>query len=802
MATGTIWENIEQKKISASFPSEFDNPKDKQKEQWGLKYAQAAWEQAKSSGYGYFESNKATWIRNRKFAEGLHDIDAYKKRAIPGEKDWVTLNYTVGTPAPKIIRIIISRILDHPYRPKVTLGDSYVQTKLDKKKNEVLGKMSLKNMLIDLKNQDLLPDSINPSSLGDVPTDPADLEMYFAENAQLPVAVVMNKLIRNSFKNNKIRNIEERVVNDLVKLKMGAVYCSIDEDYQFKAEYIDPIRLVTSYCDEPDYSDWKHIGHWEDVTVSEFRKVAGQKFTDEQIFQMVKNSPSQLPGYMFGFNHEKYYDLTEHDKLKMEGEKIRLFHFECLQSDRKVYREKEGEDGYLFFDEKSPDYELDENAKNQKVLSGAITKIYHGTWIVGSNHMLKWGLKPNVIRKIRGKKFSHTPECSYIIRQPNQYEMRNKSVQEEMIPHIELMIIYSIKIQHFVALAAPPGTEIDVASQAAVMVAMGFDGLKPKALIDLYRQTGIKYFSSIREDGTPIVNTRPIHNIPSTIDQGIIHLAELYNMELAKIKEIAGVNDAVDSSTPDSRRLKGVMQQAAQAFNTTIQELTDNYLSMVEEIASRAAYHQMIAIQSDKETEEIRELLSESELAIMKEIDFGEIGFNTHIEMLPDKFEIEQILMDMANSIKQGSLTIPDSIAVRRALREGNTDKAELILMQKMREKQRADEQIAEAEAARQSELIQQSAEAEMQKSQQEAQAKMEAEIAKLKALQENIAVEEAAKRETVVLKGEINERMLRLAHELKMEAMMLGAGYDSERDSIPNEAGGEPQINPSSRIE
>jgi hypothetical protein len=668
---------------SSVFPSEFVDPKEKLKPEYGLRFARAAWTDAQTSGFGFFDDNRALWVRNRKFAEGLHDLAPYKKRAIPSDMDWITVDYSIGTPARKIIRIVESRILDHPYKPKVRMGDSFVQTKLDKKKNEILGKMALKNMLIKLKNEGVLPENISPKGLGDVPTDEADLEMYTNNNAAIPEAIVFNKLIQSSLRNNKIESLEGMVVSDFVKLKMGVAYCSINENYEFKVKHIDPVKLVSSYCEHPDYSDWKHMGHWEDITVSEFRKLAANKFTDQEIFMMAKNSPADTWGAPFGQGYESYYNLLDQDRRRMEMVKVRLFYFECLQSDRKAYREKNGEDGYMFFDEKNPDYEVEEGASNQEKLSGVITKVYCGIWVVGTNHMLKWGLKPNIIRKIRGNKYSSIPESSYIVRQPSQYEMKNKSMVEEMIPHIEQMIVYSIKIQHFVALAAPPGTEIDVASQASALMGMGMDGLEPKDLIDLYRTTGIKYFSSIREDGTPIMNTRPINNIPSTIDNGIIHLAELYNRELSVLKEIAGVNDAVDSSTPDSRRLKGVMQQAQQAFNTTIQELTNNYLSIVTEIASRATYHQVLAIQSDRATEEIKELLSEAEYEIIKAIDYGEVMLNTYIEMLPDKYEIEQIFIDMAAAIKQGSLTIPDSIAVRRAIREGNTEKAEIILEQK-----------------------------------------------------------------------------------------------------------------------
>jgi len=782
--------------LSANFPSEFDNPKDKKKDQWGLKYAQAAWDSARSTGNSFFDNNRERWIRNEKFAEGTHDVDAYKKRAIPSETEWVELDYSVGTPAPKMIRIVDARILDHPYTPSVRMGDSFVQTKMDKKKNEILGKMAMKNMLIKLKNEGVIPEGINPKKLADIPTDEEDIEMYMNQNFSVLEAVVLKKLMRSSFKNNNIKQHEKLLVKDLVRKKMSVLYCCIDEDYRFKVRHVDPIKLVTSYCENEDYSDWKYVGHWEDITISKLREMGGDKFTDKEYFEIAKSAPDYFGNGIFAFGYESYYDLPDNLRTEMEGLKIRLFYFETLQSDKKVYKEKQGDDGYIFFDEKSSDYTNESNDPNQKVSSGYLNKIYEGVWIVGTNYMLRWGLKANIIRKIKGKKYSSTPECSYIIKQPGQHEMINKSLVEEMIPGIENMIIYGIKLQHFVALAPPPGFDIDVASQAQALIGMGLDGFKPLALVDLKRTTGIGYFSSIREDGTPVMNTKPISNTASGLDGGGIEtLVTLRNVELANLKEIAGLNDAVDSSTPDSRRLKGVMQQAAQAFNTSIQELSNAYLDTMEEVAARAAYHQILAIRSGKETEESRQLLSTVEYDMIKEVELGEIMYNTYIEMLPDKYEIEQIYMDMASSIKQGSLSVPDSIVIRRAIREGNTDKAELIMEQKIRDKERMD-------AKRQGELIQQQAQADQAKLQSEMQKdasiqelKTKGEIQQIEAQKGNIQLEQQEKRETEVVKGDQKAEIIKLAHKLKIEAEASGLGYNADKDSMPMEIGGEPNL-------
>src|SRR5690554_451454 len=124
-----------QSKKVFNFPNEFDSPNEKIKTEWGLQMAKAiiAHANRKEQNDGLNDIH-AVWQSNQKYARGIHDIDEIRRRAIPTEVEWMSLNFNIGTPAPKLIRIMQESIYNHDYIPKIEIFDSHSHSRLEKKK--------------------------------------------------------------------------------------------------------------------------------------------------------------------------------------------------------------------------------------------------------------------------------------------------------------------------------------------------------------------------------------------------------------------------------------------------------------------------------------------------------------------------------------------------------------------------------------------------------------------------------------------------------------------------------------------
>jgi hypothetical protein len=783
-----------------NFPSPFVSPEEKKDPAWGCRYAKAIWSSADSRSYSFKFNQNDRIIVNRKFAEGLHSVEPYKSRALPSETEYITLQYNTNTPAPKLLRIMKENIYSHPYKPKAVLYDSFSHSKLEEKKNVLLGKMHMSNMLKQMKAEGLVPANMEFKGLEGAPKDEEETEALLSTNAKIIEQIAIEKLINKSFRRNNFTQIERKAVSDLVDIKLACVYTSLDENYNTCIKYIDPLKLITSYCENEDFSDMQHIGHIEYITIGELRKRAPMLGHDELLRIARLNVGKRVnSGNGLGFGRENYFQLTDFQRSCLESVMIEVFCFEVMQGDTMAFVEKSLNYGDISFKKRSFDYEppKDPEAK-KKVHKGVINRIYKGEWLVGTDHMLEWKLKPNVIRKIRGGKFDEKPCFSYVLRAPGMLNMENKSVVEEMIPHIEAMIIYSIKIQHWVAIASPPGFDMDISKVIPALRGMGIEGLKPLDAIEIKRQLGFGMFSSMAEDGSMIPSQGPgITPSASSIDAGLMNLVALYNNELAKCKEIIGINDAVDASQPDKRALVGVQQMAVQAHKSAIRNLQNSYLDMIKEIAERAAYGQQMAIQAGVETDEIKELLSDPEIRVVKSIEIGEIMFNVDIELLPDQHEKEQLMMDIQGALQQGSLGFEDAMMVKRLMNE-SVEKAEVQLRYRIEKRARQAQEQQQAMMQQEMQMEQQKLQAMAQLEQQKMQLEIEKESAKKDLELRNSIELEVQKRETLTLEMEGKKELLRLAAELKRSEQgkqKSEDGYDFEKDSMPQVVQGEPEL-------
>ena len=775
-------------KYLGRFPSDENDPQLKKRTEYGLAWAKAIWESAQESSYSYsFNNDYDNIIRNRKFSRGEHSVEEYKPRAIYSQREFVALDYVINTPLPKMMRITKDNIYNHGYKTRVLPYDSYVQTKYEAEKNRVISKMIMANEIKAMINEGSMPAEIgmNPK-ISEAPADMSEAEAYLNTKFQIIESVAIEKIINHAFIKNNMRRVEKLCVSDLVDNKHAAIYCGIDENYESYIDYIDVLNMVTSYCEFDDFSDMTHAGHRKYISVGELRQRLN--VSDQIIFEIAKKNIGKRVNNKgdYRFGHKRYFDsLSQNEMRALESVMIETFCFEVLQSDRVSYKKKSlSNDGYAFT-KMSADYEAPKRPDSKSsAVRGVINKIYRGQWLVDCDYMIEWGLKPNVIRKIKNGKFESKPKFGYVVRKPDMLEMKNVSLCEEAIPHIEQIIILEIKKQHFISLSKPPGNTYDIATIIPALAAMGIDGLKPSDAADQVRQTGDVYFTSKDENNqTMIMNHKPIEFNPSTLDNAIILIETLIKEELQKVKEIIGLNDAVDATQPDKRTAVGVQNFAYQAHKSSIRALQDTYLDMVKDVAEIIAYGQQMAIKAGKETEEIREILSDPELKIIKLKEVGEMMFNTYIKPEPDMADKKSILDKIDFAIQQGTLGLEDGMLVQRLVDE-SVDKAEIILRQKLEEKARKDREIA----IENSQMLQQEArakvEAETMRDEQGA-----AQKERLLQLEKDLELrnekeKEAEKRITLTLEYDEKEKLVKLQSSL--EPKNVAAGDSPERTVSP----------------
>lgn len=779
------------------FPSEFDDPEKKKEKDWGLRYAKAIISTA--NGYNVnlgLSQRRDAWRSNRRVAGGFNDIEKLRKRALPTEQEWVVLDYSISTPVPKLIKITEESIYSHPYKPSVDIFDSHSHSRLERKKNELLAKMDLSRQVKGMKAQGLLPENARIPELDDAPKDAHEVEMYIKTNSKVIEQIAIEKLIKKSFDNSNMAMLERQITKDLVRIAHTVNFTCVDDSGNFKAEAIDPLDFISSYVEKEDFSDATYLGHIQYVTVGHLRKNMPD-LTDDQLLEVVRQNVNQeWNNFSMNLGNKRYFNLTLDERQQMESVRCRVFNFEVLQSDNVTYVEKPLNNGAYDIQRRKNDYGIKSPDAKKKVHRGTVERIYHGKYVMNTEYMMEWGIKPNVFYKVRKGKTIHKPCFSYVCYAPDILEMTNQSLVEMATPHIEQMILLELRMRHFLATAKPPGFTFNINAILGAIKGMGMKGLKPKDMAEIMMSTGDMWVSSRDEMGNQIIGSgeKAVEFNPSTVDPAISTFAELWRLEYDKIKEIMGMNDAVDASTPDKRSLIGVQQMAVQAHKTSIRGLQNAYLEVVREIAYRAAYAQQIAIKEGTVTDEVRDLLSDPEFEILKAKDIAELMFNVKIELLPDDFQKQQLYESINIALQSGLIDIADSILVKR-LADENLNKAEEVMMMKAerRKQEAAEMQQIQAQQAQEAEMAK--LQGEMQREEMIAQLKMQLEQMKSEGQMTEIGVKADEERNTMVLDTDLKKELIEYAAQVNARY----DGYDKgSQSAAPKEAG---RVEPSSRF-
>lgn len=780
-------------KYIGMFPSD-ENPTElKSTPKYGCAWAKAIWGSAQEGTQSFnFGNQSATIKRNRKFARGMHEVSEYKPRAIAGmDGAFSALDYSITTPLPKFMRIIKENIYSHQYVPKVKPYRSHVKTKYDEMKDRLLGEMLVSAEIRKLIAEGMLPKQMAlKSKITGAPQSMEELEEKLNTEFVVLEAIALQELVSSSFKKNQLPSIERIIINDLVENNKIAVRCYVNENYEFKVETIDILNLITSFCEHDDFSDMTHVGHVKFMKVSDFiEKARAANVSETEIIDIVKNNAGRQTavGGQFQFGNQRYFNqFTDSEFRRFQSLSVQVLCFEALLTDIVSYREKELSTGGFDIRKKNSKYTTPQDVPTKaKALKGNISKIYEGTWVVGTDVMLNWGTKKNVIRKIRNGKYVEKPCFSYIIRQPGMLDMQNVSLVEEVISHVEQIIIGGIKLQHFIAIASPPGYNLDISGIATTLAGLGIAGATPLTLAQIKRELGVSFFSSTNDSGEQIMSQKAIENAPSGFDQGIELIIGIINHHTAQVRDILGLNDSVDATQPKERAAVKNMQMAYAAHKASLKPIQDVYLGVMSDIAERAAYTHQMAIQAGKQTEEISQLLTSDELKMLSLVEVGEFLFNMEIAMMPDSYQKDMMKAKIDFAVQQGTLDIENAMLLDRLIEE-NPENAEIVYRRKKAERER---KLMEQEQQRSQMLIeqqQQAAQAQAQMKEFEAQKELEREQMKKDLDMRNMIKEYEEKTKYLVTELDGKKEMIELQARLQAEQQRKEAVTQGLRPSIP----------------
>jgi hypothetical protein len=215
-------------------------------------------------------------------------------------------------------------------------------------------------------------------------------------------------------------------------------------------------------------------------------------------------------------------------------------------------------------------------------LQRSVECLYEGALILGTKKLLKWEMSKNIMRE----KSDYTKvRMNYAVVAPRMYNGKIESLVGRITGFADMIQLTHLKLQQVMSRLVPDGVYLDADGLAEVDLGNGTN-YNPQEALNMFFQTGSIIGRSFTSEGDMNPGKVPIQEIQSgSGGQKIQTLITNYNYYMQMIRDVTGLNEARDGSTPDSRALVGVQKLAAANSNTATRHILNSGLALTQELA-------------------------------------------------------------------------------------------------------------------------------------------------------------------------------------------------------------------------
>ncbi len=704
---------------SASFPDQFASDKQKATDEFGLQVGQAIqYEWFRKDGNGCrFYNQWGEFHRLRLYARGEQSVAKYKNElAVDGDLSYLNLDWTPVPIIPKFVDIVVNGMSDRLFKVNCIAMDAMSA----EKRNEFQRMIEVNVISKDLYKQVEKDFGVNmfqtdPETL---PVNDAEMELYMQLNYKPGIEIANEIAINTMLEENHYVDTRKKVDYDITTLGIGICKHEFQQGDGIRVEYVDPANVVYSYTEDPYFKDCFYWGEIKTVPIGELVKI-DPDITLEQMEEISKYSQSWYD----------YYNVAAmYENSMFSRDTCTLLYFNYKSTNSFVYKKKKVSEGTYKTvekdDEFNPPQEMMDEGEFERV-EKRIDVWYEGVMVMGTNIILKWNMMENMVRPNSANQFAMP---NYVACAPRMYKGVLESLVRRMIPFADLIQISHLKIQQVVAKVVPDGVFIDADGLNEVDLGTGA-AYNPEDALRLYFQTGSVIGRSFTQDGEFNNAKIPIQQLTSNSGQSKMQmLIGNYNHYLGMIRQVTGLNEARDASTPDPNSLVGVQKLAALNSNVATRHILNASLYITKTLAECLSIRTADVLQYADFRDEFAMQIGKYNLGILEDIKNLYIyDFGIFIEMSPDEEEKAQLEQNIQMSLQNGGIDLEDAIDIRTI---NNLKMANQLLKVKRKqtqaERQQQEQQKMQMEGQMQQQIQAQAAQAQMQKSQMELQGKIQ----------------------------------------------------------------------------
>ena len=361
-------------------------------------------------------------------------------------------------------------------------------------------------------------------------------------------------------------------------------------------------------------------------------------------------------------------------------------------------------------------------------------------------------------------------KMNYNIVAPRVYDGRIQSLVSRITGFADMIQLTHLKLQQVMNRMVPDGVYLDADGLAEIDLGNGTN-YNPQEALNMFFQTGSVIGRSFTSEGDMNPGKVPIQQIQNGAGGNKIQsLITTYNYYLQMIRDVTGLNEARDASTPDKNALVGIQKLAAANSNTATRHILQSMMYLTAEAAEALSLRISDIVEYSPTRDAFIRAIGSHNVATLEEIkDLHLHDFGIFIELMPDEEEKQMLENNIQMALTQQLIELDDAIDLRDVR---NIKLANQLLKVKRKKKLERDQQLQQQNIQAQSQANQQAqqmqAQMEVQKNQAKAEADAQLEQTKNQLKIQYLQQEAQVKKELMQLEFDLNSRLQMGEREMK----------------------------------
>lgn len=578
------------KRFEYSYPADNIDPSLKQQQDWYYSVCSAIIaDYANNYCYVPFEfGTKRTFQTLRAYATGqqgsskLKDtvLGAHKKRADGTYATKMNISWDNYYILPKMFDIMRDKNMQAEYDVEVSCID---EDSLATKEAE---KATLKYLLHPQTQEFLsksnykLPAQNDPKTMGMQNSD--DVDLFFDTGGytmQREMACIAASLKTKMVSGYKVT--QDSTFDDLISVALTGWKTYIEKSTKLpKIRKVVIDRAIIPYSELNDFGDITRAAEIRVMTIADVSR-ENPDLTSAQLLYLAKSFSWYNPEYTrligtkgwYGRQNENNFSNFDTDPISRV--KVMVLDAQWLSTDIETNIKNVRSDGDIFFTKAPHNFEPDAKSKRNKdeVIRKNTIRKYYAQWIIGTDMFLDYGVCSDVV--YYGEDGNKTPKLDYFF-----VKTGNASLVERCIALVDDIDLAIIKQRNTLAtVPAAPGLAI----QKDLIENVFLNGIRqqPEDILQALIERGVLYYNGLDDHGKPLYmagGAKPIDFLDVTKIVGVLKTySDIVVEKVNEIREVLGIPQGADGSTPQEYDGLGKTQLSIQASNSALYPTFNSY---------------------------------------------------------------------------------------------------------------------------------------------------------------------------------------------------------------------------------